>query len=198
MFDMVQGGEWILLALTAISFLICLYLVISVQGDLRKPVHARFNSNEQATKMFIDLVKQAQHQIDIHDDGNNFEGSIYNNQEVMDVLSNKISEKGIKVRCLFNDPDQQLKLLELAQTLEAQDNIEIWYLDGGRQEPDTHYKIVDKGRFVHTSRHEHGGIERTFILRKAPGWWEYHTRNRISRPYREHFEHGLKHAVRAV
>ncbi len=196
--ELIQGAEWVVIAILAAGFLTSAFLIASVQGDLRLREESGLNTDEQATEMFIDLVNQTRHQIDIHDDGNDFSGSMYNSQDVMDALRERIGRRNIKVRCLFNDADQSLELLNLARSEEIRNRIEIWYLNGGRQEPDTHYKIVDSGRLVHLSRHGHGASERGYRLRKAQRWWEFSTRYRISKQFRDHFEHGLKNAIQAV
>lgn len=196
--DMVQGAEWVVLAVLAVGTLISAYLVVSVQGDLRLREESGVNTDEQATRMFIDLLKQTRRGIDVHDDGNDFAGSMYNHSEVMNAIRERIRRRNIKVRCLFNDADQPLELLKLARSEEFGSRIDVWYLNGGRQEPDTHYKIVDNGRLVHLSRHEHGAGERGYRLRKACHWWEFETRRRISKQYRDHFEQGMKDAVRAA
>lgn len=195
--DMIQGAEWIVVAILVAGFLTSLYLIASVQGDLRRE-ESGLNTDEQATEMFIGLLNQTRSRIDIHDDGNDFAGSMYNSPEVIGVLRERIEKRKIKVRCLFNDPDEPLELLNLARTEKFGSHIEICYLKGGRQEPDTHYKIVDGGRLVHLSRHKHGASERGYRLRKALRWWESGTRYRISKQYRDHFEHGLKHADQAA
>lgn len=196
--DMIQGAEWIVIAILAAGFLTSVYLIASVQGDLRMREESGLNTDEQATTMFIGLLNQTRRRIDIHDDGNDFSGSMYNSPEVIGVLREQIQERNIRVRCLFNDADQPLELLNLARTDEFGSHIEVWYLRGGRQEPDTHYKIVDGGRLVHLSRHARGAGERGYRLRKALRWWEFHTRYRISKQYRDHFEHGLKDALQAA
>ena len=196
--DMIQGAEWIVIAILLAGFLTSVYLIASVQGDLRMREESGLNTDEQATTMFIRLLNQTRRRIDIHDDGNDFAGSMYNSPEVIDALRDQIQERNIRVRCLFNDADQPLELLNLARTHEFGSHIEVWYLRGGRQEPDTHYKIVDGGRLVHLSRHARGAGERGYRLRKALRWWEFHTRFRISKQYRDHFEHGLKDAVQAA
>lgn len=196
--ELIQGAEWVIVAILVAGFLLSLYLIVSVQGDLGLQEISGTNTDEQATAMFIDLVNQTRRKIDIHDDGNDFEGPIYNNPDVIDALREQIRKRKIKVRCLFNDSDQSLKLLNLAHSNEYRDHIQVWYLNCGRQEPDTHYKIVDSGRLVHLSRHEHGASERGYRLRRALRWWEITTRYRISRQYRDHFESGLENAVRAV
>ena len=196
--EMIQGAEWIVVAILAAGFLTSVYLIASVQGDLRMQEESGLNTDEQATAMFIRLLNQTRRRIDIHDDGNDFSGSMYNSPEVIGALRERIQKCSIKVRCLFNDTDQPLELLKLARTAEFGSHIEVWYLRGGRQEPDTHYKIVDGGRLVHLSRHAQGASERGYRLRKALRWWEFHTRYRISKQYRDHFEHGLKGAVQAA
>lgn len=196
--EVIQGGEWVVVAIVAAGFLLSLYLIVSVQGDLRLREESGLNTDKQATEMFIDLVNQTRHRIDIHDDGNDFAESMYNNTKVIDALREGILKRNIKVRCLFNDAALSLELLNLARSDEFRSHIEVWYLNGGRQEPDTHYKIVDSGRLVHLSRHGHGASERGFRLRKALRWWEFTTRFRISKQYRDHFEHGLKNAEQAA
>jgi hypothetical protein len=196
--EMIQGLEWLVLLILALGFLISMSLIVHGQGDLRLQEESGLNTDEQATAMFIDLLNQTRHQIDIHDDGNEFEGLVYNDPKVIDTLRNRMREQNIRIRCLFNDPDQPLKLLDLAHSKEFQDRIEVWYLNGGKPDPDTHYKIVDNGRLVHLSRHEHGASERGYRLRKALRWWEVRTRHRISKQYRDHFAHGLRNAVRAT
>ncbi len=195
--EMIQGAEWIVVAILAACILISAYLVASVQGDLWFREESGLNTDEQATEMFIDLVNQTRRQIDIHDDGGDLADSMYNSRVVMDALRDRIRERNIKVRCLFNDADQPLELLTLARSEEYGNRIEIWHLGGGRREPDTQYKIVDSGRLVHLSRHAHGASRSGYRLRKALRWWEFKTRNRISKQYRDHFEHGLKNAVQA-
>ena len=105
-------------------------------------------------------------------------------------------EEDIKIRCLFNDQDE-LELLDLARSKEYRSNIENWYLHGGRHDPDPHYKIVDGGRLVHLSMHDHGASDRWYRVRKALHWWERGTRSRISKKYRDHFDYGLRNADRS-
>ena len=196
--EMIQGLEWIVLLMVALSLLISAFLIVSVQGDLRPQLDTDLNTDEQATAMFIYLLKKTRRQIDIHDDGNDFGGSIYNSPEVIEALQEGIRDRNIRVRCLFNDMDQPLELLKLARSEESQGRVEIWYLKDSRQEPDIQYKIVDNGRFVHLSRHKHGASARRYVLRKALRWWEFGTRHRISKQYRDHFAHGLEEAKKAV
>ena len=196
--DMIQGGEWLVIAILGVGILISAYLILSVQGDLYVREESGINTDDEASKIFIDLLSQTSRQIDIHDDGNDFEGSIYNDHDVIDKLRERIGKHNIKVRCLFNDADLRLELLKLARSEECRHAIEIWHLKSVRPEQDIHYKIVDGGRLVHLSIHAHGASERGYKLRRAQEWWKLQTRKRISKPYRDHFENGLKNAVQVV
>ena len=123
--DTIQGAEWIVVAILVAGFLISVYLIASVQGDLRLREKSGLNTDEQATEMFIDLLNQTRSRIDIHDDGNDFAGSMYNSPKVIDALRERIEKRNIKVRCLFNDADEPLELLNLARTEEFGSHIEI-------------------------------------------------------------------------
>ena len=187
---MIQGAEWIVVAIFATASLAGLFLVVSAQGDMRLREEAGENDDDQAAAMLIDLVNKARSSLVIHDDGNDSAESVYNNDGVVDAIRDRIRQRRrLKVKCLFNDREE-LKLLELADG-ECRNNISVWYAGGDRPDNDIHYKIVDGGRLVHLSAHAHGASERGYVLRKAEPWWAARTRRRISRPYLEHFEHSL-------
>ena len=196
--EMIQGAEWGVIIILVVGFLTSMILIISVQGDIRLREEVGENTDDHATDMFIRLVNHTNRQIVIHDDGDNFKNSIYNNEDVIALLRERIRNHKIKVRCLFNYKDQPLKLLELSRSSEFQKYIEVWYPKGGRQEPDIHYKIVDSGKLVHLSKHDPGAIKRGYRLRKALRWWEFYTRHRISKQWQNHFDHSLKNAVRGT
>ena len=183
---------WIVGSIFLAGTLIGWYFVLSVQGDMLVDDTKRgVNSNEEAVAMFLDLVRQARKSIDIHDDGDNTKGTVYNNQEVLDSLRRGFEVHDLRVRCLFND-NEPIALADLAR--EYPDNLAIWYARAERPENDTHYKIVDDGMLVHLSQHRHRDSERRYAIRKGKRWAPG-TRRRISRAFREHFEHGLADAV---
>ena len=94
--DMIQGAEWVVVAIVAAGFLLSAYLIASVQGDLRLREESGLNTDEQATEMFIKLVNQTLRQIDIHDDGKDFADSMYNSPDVIDALRERIRKRNIK------------------------------------------------------------------------------------------------------
>ena len=191
--DIVQGAEWLVLAVLFAAVIICAYLALSAQPDMALVEERDENDDDQAAEMMIDLINKTRHSLVIHDDGNDSPQSVYNNDRVIAALRQRIRQRPrIAVECLFNDRDD-LKLRRLAET-SHRPNIKIWYATGGRPENDLHYKIVDGGKLVHLSSHAHGASERGYVLRKAEPWWAIPTRRRISAEYRRHFEHGVAHA----
>ena len=192
--EIISGAEWVIVAICAGGLLLGWYLVLSVQPDMRNPERGE-NDDDQAVEMFVRLITETRQRIVIHDDGNNSPLSVYNNDKVIEAVKGRIRKQRINVHCLFND-NEPLKLLDLARGAEYRGRVHIWYANGDRPDPDIHYKIVDDGKLLHLSNHEHRASERGYALYRVP-WWAWGSRRRISRPYREHFEHGLKDAVPA-
>ena len=190
---MIEGLEWLLVAILVIAFLVSAYLIASVQGDLYVSVERGESNDDQATAMFIDLLKQTRHNIIIHDDGDNSPGSMYNRQDVICAIKSQIEMYGnLRIKCLFND-EENLKILEIADG-KYKVNFEIWYSKDHRPNDDIHYKIVDGGRLVHLSKHEHGAGESEYILRSVKTCFAHATRKRISEEYVSHFNAGVSRA----
>ena len=194
MLDVVGGTEWAVIGMAVGTTIVCLWLVIRVQGDMLIRTHPDVRNDDlQAADLMVKLINQTKDSIVIHDDGNDSAMSVYNNAKVVDAFRRRIDERGIKVRCLFNDQDQ-LRLLTLLN--DAPDNVDIMYAYE-RPPNDIHYKIVDGGKYVHLSRHEHGASERRYTLHTAK-WATRSARRRVSQPYLEHFERGCQDAEAAT
>ena len=196
---MLEVPEIIILSMGLVASLVGWYMVLSVNEDLKnQEPESRINSNEEAAILFITLVRKTKHQMLIHDDGDNSERSIYNDDDVMNAIRERVKQRPrLRIECLFNDKDQHLKLEKLADG-ECRRNILISYLGGDRPEPDIHYKVVDKGRLVHVSHHEHGADERAYTLLKAEPIWALETRRRISSLYVKHFYDNIETAERRL
>ena len=74
--EMIQGAEWILLAILVVGCSISLFLIFYEKGEPRHITESGMNTAEQATQMFINLISQTRRKIDIHDDGNDFKESL--------------------------------------------------------------------------------------------------------------------------
>lgn len=122
------------------------------------------NSDEDVACMMISLIRFAQDEIEVFDDGNQMEGTVYNNSDVVNELKRKLRDTPrFKARFFFNADDDLLLRRELA----GHDRVEIFTHAKGAQ-PDsrpqdqTHYKIIDNGRIAYLSRHAYGAGERKF------------------------------------
>lgn len=131
-------------------------------GDELRAVESYTNSNndEDATAMFINLIRLANDQIEVFDDGNKMEGSIYENPDVVDELKKKLSENSQFKAYFFFNVDNDLLL---RRQLGDHERVKI-HICAGSSRPDdqTHYKIIDNGLIAHLSKHAFGAGERTF------------------------------------
>ena len=127
------------------------------------------NSNESARQAFIAVVREAQNSLRIHDDGNNFDASVYNNEALIGEVLHRLSE-GVEVRCLFNQEEcRRLKMIERASA-EHPDKFLVRVTKGGRPDGDIHGKVADDGVMAYLSRHEVGSMDRksrSFDCRRA-------------------------------
>ena len=193
----IEGPEWIAVAIYVVGLVTGAYLVVTAQGDRRIAELSADNSDEQAADIMVEMIGQTRRELLIHDDGNNSPRSVYNNERVLEAMRQRLQEcPRMRIRCLFND-NEPLKLHDLAQSDDGRGRIEVWQAQGPRPLDDTHYKIVDRGRMLHLSFHAHGAVERKYLIRKPPGW-ALPTRRRISKARREHFESGVSEATRVV
>ncbi len=192
---MIEGWEWIIVAAYVLTTGVGTYLILSVQGDIRMDERWGENDDEQAAKDMIKMLGASESELIIHDDGNGSSSSVYNNERVLEAMKKRLREcPSLRIRCLFND-DAQLKILDLAKSEPGK--VEIWHVKGPRPQHDIHYKVVDNGKMVHMSFHDHGATERKYMIREPPRWARG-TQRRICRVRRKHFETGVRDATRVV
>ena len=121
------------------------------------------NDDKAAATMFIRVLDAAQKTLVIHDDGNQMDGTVYNDDRVVQAVRHRLREnQELSIRCLFNDR-QDLDLVQRMRS-EFPGRFEVWYREGPRPVGDIHYKIADGGAFGHISTHLHGQPERRFKL----------------------------------
>lgn len=115
------------------------------------------NSGEKAVAYFMRVLDEAEGQLIIHDDGDDVEGTPYNDKDVMKALEGRLSGSDLKVRILFNVPGVELDILELAK--KYGDRLQVRYRKDGRPVGDIHYKIADR-RMGYFSSHDEGSAYR--------------------------------------
>lgn len=116
------------------------------------------NDDNTATEHFVSLLDEAEKKMVIYDDGNNMEGSIYNDPKVIDNVHNKLKQNpDFKIQCFFNfDHDLLFRKAFGNHTrvdIRTGDNVES---------KDVHYKIIDDGRKAYLSRHDFSANKRNF------------------------------------
>jgi len=127
---------------------ICTYYLISILRDAcvipsidMDPEED--NSNEQAVSHTVELIEETKKEIEIFDDGDYFEESVYNNESLIEVVRNKLDRNpDFKIRVLFNIGDDKLRFI---QEFRNEDRVEIYVRKDGTRPPDRHYKIIDGG-----------------------------------------------------
>lgn len=142
-----------IIAIIACGFVVFI-LVMKASFHVLSLVQKGVNDDAFATDIFCGLLKQMKREIIIHDDGE--EQSFYDDPEVVKLIRTKLAE-GCQVRCLFNKQVPSLCLVELVN--EFPDKLEIRYTPDWfvREQPDVHYKIVDRGSMAYISRHRNDG-----------------------------------------
>lgn len=119
------------------------------------------NDNEQAVSNVVELIKDAKREIEIFDDGNDFVGSAYNNDALIEAVRDKFDQNpDFKIRVLFNYKSPQLKFI---QEFKENTRVEIYVRKDGERPPDRHYKIIDGGIKGNISKHSlEEGEKRTY------------------------------------
>lgn len=161
--------------------------------SLNVRVQSGGNDDQAAAQMFIHVLTKARETLVIHDDGDEREGSIYENDEVVQAVRHRLENcEELEIRCLFNDKAD----LRLVREIGAKhpDRFTVYYLRGARPVGDVHYKIADGGVIGHLSLHGHRQPERNFKLLDC-SVARPSTRKRVFGKYLDQFERDAKAAA---
>jgi hypothetical protein len=124
------------------------------------------NNDDLAVGSFTDLLEKARSDMMVYDDGNEMEGSVYMQQEVIDAVKKKLRDApNFIIRCYFNCDEKDTLF---RQAFDSEKRVEIRTGTGTRPD-DTHYKIIDDGRLAYLSQHGHGDSERKFQVVDCTG-----------------------------
>ena len=121
----------------------------------------QINDDDSVVCNFIELLDEASTSMILYDDGNDMDGSVYNDGRVIDAVRSKLrTNPDFELRCLFNCNDDVKFRKEFAN--EPQVDIRT-RRDMGRERK-VHYKIIDGGTKAYLSRHELGSNQRRFKI----------------------------------
>ena len=145
-----------------------------------------WNSDKTAERNFLALLQEATESMVVYDDGNEMEGSIYQNRQVVDAVREKLSKNpGFRLSCYFNFDDAVL----FTKELEQHPRVRIVTGHGDRPDDDVHYKIIDGGLKAHISRHEVASQERRYRMidcTRVPKGRRTHVVDVLLEPYKAH------------
>ncbi len=154
------------------------FLQVSVTSDR--------NSNETAAKHFVALLDEAKENMVVYDDGNEMEGSIYWNRDVVNAARQKLSNNpGFRLSCYFNFN----AAMPFTRELQECRGFRVEFGQGDRPDDDVHYKIIDGGLKAHLSRHELASEDRRYRVidcNSVPDRLKAHVTGILLRRCKEH------------
>ena len=116
------------------------------------------NNNLEAARQAVSLLKESEYEIELFDDGDDFEESVYNYSPFIDEVEKKLKDNpDFKIRCLFNEGNRKLKFI---QKFVSESRVEIYARTDKERLPDLHYKIIDGGVKGIISDHKKGDSDR--------------------------------------
>lgn len=150
-------GPVVNILLTAAAGLLSIpWLRDAVEVSRTRVIEMPPNSNEAAARIFLELLGEAKTELVMYDDGDPHEGSLYQSQEVVQAIKDKIRENPkFQVDCVLNTRTGAT-LFETELALEQQ-NVRI---RERRANPSrVHYKIIDAQK-AYVSCHQLGEMAR--------------------------------------
>ena len=119
----------------------------------------RINDDDSVVGNFIELLDEARTSMIVYDDGNDMDGSVYNDSRVIDAVRRKLrSNPDFELRCLFNCNDE----VKFRKEFTDEPQVDIRTRSDGGRERRVHYKIIDGGVKAYLSRHKLGSSQRRF------------------------------------
>ena len=189
--------------LVFISWVVCAWMVVGTIIMLRM-LHTAFqiqyvqsaspaiNDDDSAVRSFLGMLNEALDSLIICDDGDDSDGSLYNNHRVIVAVRDKLGHNpAFGLRCLFNCDDNVLFRRELANGRRVQVRI----LGSGEPLDGIHDKVIDGGTKASLSRHALGSKQRRYKsvdCTPVPPRYRGRVADRVLGAYNEDFEHESK------
>lgn len=154
--------SWVAIA----GFGVLMFVILRILNRGFQVVYVRFTEpeidyNAVAVENFVCMLKEARESMIVYDDGDNTEGSLYNDPQVINAVHNKLQAKPeFVLQCLFNRDNDHLFKKELAGT----PSVTIRTRSSSVPAHEIHYKIIDDGQKAYLSRHRLGSSERRFKI----------------------------------
>ena len=119
------------------------------------------NDDDSVVRNFIELLDEARTTMVVYDDGNDMDGSLYNDRRVIEAVRSKLrANPDFQLQCLFNcDHDVKFRK-ELAHEQRVDIRTRCDWDNAGK----IHYKMIDGGVKAYLSLHELGSRKRKFKI----------------------------------
>lgn len=150
------------------------------------------DNGESAVRSFVCMLNEAQESLIIFDDGDDIDGSLYNDRRVIDAVQDKLRDNPeFELRCLFDCHDDLL----FRKELERERQVSIRTRSSCAPTDGIYYQIIDGGTKAYLSRHVCGSKDRRFRLVDCTCVPRRH-RGRVADTvlgrYKEDFEHAFE------
>ena len=161
---------WVTIIVVGTGVILCVAVAVIVVyrgwAFLQVSTTPDWNSDKTEVEHFIALLNEAKKSMVVYDDGKKMKGSIYENQEVIRAVRQKLSNNpGFRLSCYFNfDAD-----MPFTKELGKCHGVRIEVGQGGQPNNDVHYKIIDGGLKAYLSRHEFASKERQYRVIDCSG-----------------------------
>ena len=141
------------------------------------------------------MLNEAQESLIIYDDGDDSDGSLYNDRRVIEAVQEKLKGNPLfEVRCLFNCNDELL----FRRKLEGERQVDVRIRSNNEPGDGIHYKIIDGGPKAYVSRHALGSKEGSYKIvectRVPPRYRGYVTHSLLGM-HKEEFEHAFEVSI---
>ena len=112
------------------------------------------NNNQSAASHAAALLREAENELEVFDDGDWFPESTYNDRSFLNSVEEKLQNNThFRIRCFFNCDASDL---EFTKRFRDNPRVEIYVRKDGSRPPDRHYKIIDGGKKAYLSKHSLG------------------------------------------
>ena len=134
------------------------------------------NDDEGAIRHFLTVLGKAEHELLVHDDGDQTNGSLYDDENTVEAVRERLRTcPDLKIRCLLNFK-AGVRMATLCE--EYGTRFQVRYLHQ-RPTDDVHFKIADGGKMVYLSVHPRGVTERQGQIIEDLGAREYVKKRRL-------------------
>lgn len=119
------------------------------------------NDDDSVVTNFIELLSEARISMVVYDDGNDMDGSLYNDPRVIDAVRSKLREHpDFKLQCLFNCDDD----VKFREELAHEQRVDIRTRNDSGDQGEIHYKMIDGGVKAYLSLHALGSRDRIYKI----------------------------------